>query len=97
MGKRKRCRFCRRLFCPNPRTKGKQYACSDPACQMARKRQNQETWLAKHPGYFDDRYRNTRAWLDERPGYLAEHRRKHPEAQEKHAKDERERRKRARN
>ena len=92
MVSRRRCRFCHRLFYPDPRTKGGQYACSTPACQKQRKTGNQQAWLRRHPGYFKGRYRNTRSWLDEHPGYITEHRRKHPEAREKHAEMERRRR-----
>lgn len=93
MTRRRRCRFCRCLFYPDGRTKGKQYACSKAECQRQRKQQNQADWLARNPGYFKGRYPNTRKWLDARPGYLAAHRAQQPELREQHASEERERRK----
>ena len=93
MVRRKRCRFCRCLFHPDRRTKGKQYACSKPDCQKRQKKENQAAWLARHTGYFKGRYPNTRKWLDEHPGYLAAYRAQNPEAREKHASEERDRRK----
>ncbi len=92
MVRRKRCRFCRCLFYVDPRVKDKQYACRDVDCQKQRKRSNQANWVSRHPGYFKGRYRNTRRWLDDHPGYLSEYRRQHPEAAEKHAEAERNRR-----
>ena len=93
MVRRKRCRFCRCLFYPDPRVKDKQYACRDADCQKQRKQTNQSDWVSRHPGYFKGRYPNTRRWLDEHPGYLAEYRHQHPEAAKKHAEAERNRRK----
>jgi len=77
--RRKRCRFCGELFCPEPRLKGKQYACSAPECQHERKRANQERWVGGHPGYFKRRYWNTGEWLESHPGYAARYRRDHPD------------------
>lgn len=77
--RRKRCRFCRELFRPDPRLGSRQIACSAAECQKARKKQSQASWVARHPGYFEGRYANTRAWLDERPGYLAAWRERNPE------------------
>ena len=76
--RRKRCRFCRKLFDPNPRVGSRQIACSDPCCQKARKSSNQAAWLERHPGYFQGRYRDTQRWLQEHPGYLAAYRRENP-------------------
>jgi hypothetical protein len=77
--RRKRCRFCRELFTPDPRLKGNQYACSADDCQHERKRANQRRWLARHPGYFTGRYLNTKDWLRSNPGYAARYRRDHPD------------------
>jgi hypothetical protein len=78
--RRKRCRFCARLFNPDPRLKGRQYACATPECQGQRKAANQRRWLVLNPGYFKGRYPKTRLWLAAHPGYLACYRREHPEA-----------------
>lgn len=81
--RRNRCRFCEALFSPDPRLKSRQFACSKPQCQKARKRANDKQWLEKHPGYFRGRYYNTKAWLKAHPGYLKGYRRDHPEAVER--------------
>ncbi len=75
----KRCRFCRELFCPDPRLKGKQYTCSARECQLERKRAKQRRWAARNRGYFKRRYPNTKEWLRSRPGYAARYRRDHPD------------------
>ncbi len=77
--RRKRCRFCRTLFSPDPRVGSRQVACSDPECQSQRKKANQDRWLERHPDAFKERYWNTERWLGEHPGYLAEYRRQNPE------------------
>ena len=77
--RRQRCRFCGELFHPDPRLKGKQYACSASECQLERKRANQRRWVARNPGYFKRRYHNTREWLRSHPGYAARYRRDHPD------------------
>lgn len=77
--RRRRCRFCAELFQPDPRLKGKQYACGVAECQRQRMEGNRRRWLARHPDYFEGRYPKTRAWLDSHPGYLARYRREHPE------------------
>ena len=75
----KRCRFCGQLFIPDPRLKGRQYACSAANCQVARKKLNQKRWLSRNPNYFRGRYINTRDWLRSHPGYVARYRRENPE------------------
>ena len=77
--RRKRCRFCRTLFSPDPRVGSRQVACSDAECQRERKKANQDRWLERHPDAFKERYWNTERWLDEHPGYLAQYRRQNPE------------------
>lgn len=94
MLKQKHCRFCKKLFMPNPRAKAKQYACRSPDCQKQRKRKNQGRWLERHPGYFRGRYENTKLWLKEHPGYITSYRQSHPEAREKHRVGARRRRER---
>ncbi len=81
--RRKRCRFCCELFTPDPRLKGKQYACSAPQCQLERKRAKQRRWVGRNPGYFKRRYPNTKEWLRSHPGYAAQYRRDHPDQVER--------------
>ncbi len=93
--RRKRCRFCCELFTPDPRPKGKQYACSAPQCQLERKRAKQRRWAARNPGYFKKRYHNTREWLGSHPGYAARYRRDHPDQVERDNADRKRRHERA--
>ena len=90
----KRCRFCRRMFVPDPRTKGKQYACSRKACRRQRNKESRKAWAKRNPGYFRGRYANTRKWLDEHPGYITGYRNRNPQARQKHRECERRRRQR---
>ncbi len=94
--RRKRCRFCGELFTPNPRLKGKQYACRKPECQRQRHRANCREWNHAHRDHFRGRFPQTRAWLDRHPGYFAEYRRGHPAAADRHRDAERERLRRRR-
>ena len=77
--RKKPCRFCGELFNPDPRVGSRQVSCSRPECQKARKKGNQDRWVAQHPGYFKGLYRDTKRWLEEHPGYLAEYRRQNPQ------------------
>ncbi len=90
--RKKPCRFCGTPFRPDPRVGDRQYGCSAPACQAARKQACQERWCEAHPDYFQGQYPKKRSWHHAHPGYLAEHRRAHPEAAEKHRREERQRR-----
>ena len=94
--RRKRCRFCRELFLPDARLKGRQYACGRSDCQKERHRQNCAAWNDTHRDQFQGRYPDTQAWLANRPGYLAEYRKNHPDAAEEHRRAERERLRRRR-
>ena len=77
--RRRRCRFCDRLFWPNPRVKDRQLACSDARCQKERVAETQRNWLAKphNEGYFRGRYPHLKEWLarTENAGYLRSYRR----------------------
>ena len=94
--RRKRCRFCKELFLPDARLKGRQYACGKSDCQKERHRQNCAAWNSTHSDQFEGRYPDTLAWLARHPGYLAEYRLSHPEAAEEHRRAERERLRRRR-
>lgn len=49
MRKRKRCPFCRCLFAPDPRVRGRQWACTKAECQGQRRKASQQAWRQKHP------------------------------------------------
>ena len=46
------CRICRRWFVPDRRVGRRQRACSDPACQIARRAKTQASWRRRNPDYF---------------------------------------------
>jgi len=98
--RRKRCRYCRQLFLPDPRQESprgnRQYACSKPSCQQARHRDNHQAWLKRDPEAYRGRYPKTQLWLSRHPGYLKAYRRDHPEAVARDNAGRRARRKRAR-
>lgn len=77
--KRKRCRYCKRLFFPDPRVGDRQKTCGDSACQKAHKEENNTRWRTKNPDYFRDDYTRVKQWLDQNPGYLKHFRETHPE------------------
>jgi len=55
-GQRRKCKCCRRLFRPDPRSRRHQRYCSEPPCRAASKAASQARWLAKpeNQGYFRD-------------------------------------------
>lgn len=70
----KQCEFCGSDFEADPRVANRQRACQSLACQQARKRQAQQAWVAKNPGYFKGRYPDVKQWLADHPGYLRAYR-----------------------
>jgi hypothetical protein len=91
--RRKRCRFCKELFCPDPRIKARQIACSKRECQRARKKENQDSWVARHSDCFTKRYVNIKAWRQQHPDYQRRWRREHPEVRTRDNQGRRQRRK----
>ena len=77
--KRKRCRYCKRLFSPDPRVGERQKTCGDPVCQKAHKAENNTRWRGKNPEYSRNDYPRVKEWLDHHPGYLKEYRQTHPD------------------
>ena len=77
--KRKRCRYCKRLFIPDPRVGDRQVACDDPHCKKTHKAKNYASWRRRNPDYFRNDYPRVKQWLDQHPGYLKEYRQSHPE------------------
>ena len=77
--KRKRCRYCKSLFIPDPRVGQRQKTCGDDLCQKAHKAQNNARWRKRNPDYARNDYPRLKEWLDQYPGYLKEYRQTHPE------------------
>ena len=71
--RRRKCRFCKHLFTPDPRTAGHQKACSKKECQRQRKQESQRTWSAKpqNKDYFrgEAHVKRVQAWRKSHPGY----------------------------
>jgi hypothetical protein len=55
MFKKRPCRICRRWFFPDRRIGGRQRACSERSCQVARRAQTQASWRRRNPDYFTAR------------------------------------------
>ena len=72
-GERRKCKYCHRLFRPDPRNRRHQQYCSAPACRAASKAASQARWLAKpeNQSYFRGPVHVARvqAWRSRHPGY----------------------------
>jgi len=71
--RRRKCLCCERLFRSDPRSRGRQKYCGEPACRAASKTTSQSRWLAKpeNNGYFSGSHHvdRVRAWRARHPGY----------------------------
>jgi hypothetical protein len=78
-GYRRKCKCCRKLFRPDPRSRHHQRYCSIPACRAASKVASHAHWLAKteNQDYFRGRINVGRvhAWRSHHPGYWRKSRR----------------------
>lgn len=93
MPRRIRCRYCGRLFYPDPRCRNPK-ACRDPACQLRRRYESHKRWCESDPEVMRDRRAANRAWFAHHPGYLREYRAKHPDYVERNREKQRARRRR---
>jgi len=66
-----KCPFCKTLFRPHPSAAQRQYCCSKPECQRARKAENNRAFRAANPDYWQGAYQvnRTRRWRQKHPGY----------------------------
>jgi len=76
MGKavrKRRCRHCRELFYPDPRSNGRQKFCSKSVCRKASKAESQRRWLnqPENRNYFrsPENVARVQHWRREHPGY----------------------------
>jgi len=76
--RRRRCQWCRELFNPDPRTKGRQRYCSRPACQTKRQRLNESAWRIKNPDCLDYQRQQSRDWYKAHPDYSHKRRTENP-------------------
>lgn len=77
--KKRRCKFCRRWYLPDPRTYRRQIACSIPDCRNARRRQANKRWQLQRPGYQHYRRAKVRDWAGNYPQYWRRYRANHPD------------------
>ena len=77
MIRRKYCKYCGKLFEPDPRVGDRQKCCGSPACKRERKKEADRKWREKNPEYFKGRYESyLKPWLKKHPGYLKSYRRR---------------------
>jgi hypothetical protein len=50
------CIICNEKFTPDPRVGDRQKVCNKTYCKLQRKKQAQQHWVRKNPGYFKGRY-----------------------------------------
>src|SRR5262249_27931229 len=86
-GERRKCKFCRKLFRPDPRNRRHQYYCSALSCRAASKAASQGRWLAKpeNQNYFRGpavHVARVQAWRSRYPGYWRKGRRADPALQD---------------
>jgi len=71
--KRRKCKYCGRLFLPDPRNATRQRYCSKPECRKASKASSQKRWLQKpeNQDYFrgPDNVERVQLWRKAHPGY----------------------------
>ncbi len=71
--KKKKCRNCRGLFTPNPKSVNSQSYCFKSACRKASKKASQKKWLSKpeNQDYFrgPGNVERVREWRRNNPGY----------------------------
>ena len=89
--RRQRCRCCRELFDPDPRTKGRQRHCSKPECQAVRQRQNENDWRERNPDCLIYQQEQSRRWHKARPEHSRQRRANHPGLARKNRQDTRRR------
>ena len=75
--KKKRCRFCRRWFTPNPRAPH-QICCGSSQCRELRKSAADRSWRQNNSGYDKSRAGKKRVWASGK-GYWRTYRRNHPD------------------
>lgn len=71
--KKEKCRHCRGLVVPDPRSRDRQKYCSKRPCRKASKSASQKRWLGKRGNrdYFKDpeNVERVREWRKKNPGY----------------------------
>jgi hypothetical protein len=68
MAEEKQCRYCGKMFLPDPRVGARQKACSRE-CAKARKQENNQSFARINPGYWSGRYDELKDWRAKHPEY----------------------------
>ncbi len=76
---RKKCRYCGKVFIPDPRVGQRQKACS-VQCKKLRKRENNKAFSKNNPCYWYDRYEYVKEWRQNNPDYQRQWRQKKKQA-----------------
>lgn len=77
--RRKRCRCCRELYLPEPRSYRQQKTCRKMSCRRWRRQRAWRGWSMRHPIYWESRKIKQKKWRREHADYWASWRRRHPE------------------
>ena len=82
VGKIKHCHYCGRYFKPHPRVGNRQKCCRRISCVKKRKKESQDNWCKRNPGYFKNRYPYLKEWRTSHPDYQRVWRKKQREIQD---------------
>jgi len=85
MPSRRRCPFCRRWFCPDPRLNQRQETCGRPDCRRQQKRKANQEWRIKNPDYFRGVYAQQKEKYGTRAEYMRHYRQQHPDYAQRNA------------
>lgn len=62
----KQCQYCGRYFVPDRRVGSRQKACGRAECKQKRKKQAQQEWANKNPGYYKGDYWRIKQWRQQK-------------------------------
>ena len=77
--RKKRCKCCRELYPPDPRTYLQQKTCDKESCRAWRLRQKWRNYIEKDPQYASSRKIKQKQWRESHPGYWRAWREAHRE------------------
>ena len=67
----KQCQYCGRYFVPDRRVGSRQRACDRLECKQKRKKQEQQEWIKKNPGYYKGDYWRIKQWRQQKRHFQA--------------------------
>ncbi len=74
----KKCRYCGRRFCPDPRVGKRQKRCVREECRKAENRRKVRKWMELNPDILPSLRAKMRVWAKAYPHYWQEYRKNHP-------------------